>query len=99
MYIFAIVLATFLACARKILNYTGNVCLLQVVAVAARDVSDAKAFAERFGIHKAYGSYSELAQDKDVGMKHFIIKYNYQIEQSRYLQLPDLQGIFCKIVG
>ena len=50
--------------------YYGNVNLsiLQVVAVAARDVSNAKAFAERFGIPKAYGAYAELAQDKDIGM-------------------------------
>ena len=61
-------------CLYPILNGNTNLSILQVVAVAARDVSNAKAFAERFGIHKAYGSYAELAQDKDVGMTlwHFM---------------------------
>ena len=48
---------------------------MQVVAVAARDVSNATAFAERFGIPKAYGSYAELAKDENVGMKHFLFKF------------------------
>lgn len=38
----------------------------QVVAVAARDLGRSQEFAERFGIPKAYGSYSELAQDPNV---------------------------------
>lgn len=38
----------------------------QVVAVAARDLSRAQEFADRFEIQKVYGSYIELAQDADV---------------------------------
>lgn len=38
----------------------------QVIAVAARDVSRAEDFANRFGISKAYGSYLELAKDPNV---------------------------------
>lgn len=37
-----------------------------VVAVAARDLSRSEEFAKRFDIPKAYGSYLELAKDKDV---------------------------------
>lgn len=38
----------------------------EVVAVAARDLSRAKEFAQRFGIPKAHGSYLELASDPKV---------------------------------
>ena len=41
--------------------------LVQVEAVAARDLSKAREFAERFGIKRSYGSYEELAKDKDLG--------------------------------
>lgn len=40
---------------------------LQVVAVAARDLSRAKEFAQKHNIPKAYGSYEELAKDPNVG--------------------------------
>ncbi|XP_012892549.1 PREDICTED: trans-1,2-dihydrobenzene-1,2-diol dehydrogenase-like, partial [Dipodomys ordii] len=39
---------------------------LQVVAVAARDLSRAKEFARKHDIPKAYGSYAELAKDPNV---------------------------------
>jgi len=38
----------------------------QVVAVAARNIEDAKTFATRHKIEKAYGGYQELANDPDV---------------------------------
>ena len=40
---------------------------VQIAAVAARDEDRAKAFAQRFDIAKAYGSYEQLAQDPSVG--------------------------------
>ncbi|XP_069803806.1 trans-1,2-dihydrobenzene-1,2-diol dehydrogenase-like [Dendropsophus ebraccatus] len=38
----------------------------QAVAVAARDLSRAKEFAQNHSIPKAYGTYEELAQDPDI---------------------------------
>jgi predicted dehydrogenase len=38
----------------------------EVVAVASRTDASAKAFAERFGIPRAYGEWDALAEDKDV---------------------------------
>ncbi|AVH59088.1 MULTISPECIES: Gfo/Idh/MocA family protein [Streptomyces] len=38
----------------------------EVVAVASRTEASAKAFAERFGIPKAYGDWASLAEDTDV---------------------------------
>ncbi|MER5835741.1 Gfo/Idh/MocA family oxidoreductase, partial [Streptomyces sp. NPDC002130] len=38
----------------------------EVVAVASRSGESAKAFAERFGIPRAYGDWNALAQDEDI---------------------------------
>ena len=38
----------------------------RVVAIAARSLESATAFAERHGIEKCYGSYEDLAQDAQV---------------------------------
>ena len=45
-----------------------SVVLVQVVAVAGRKIEEAKRFADKFNISKAYGSYEELAKDPQVGM-------------------------------
>ncbi|CAM5294530.1 Inositol 2-dehydrogenase/D-chiro-inositol 3-dehydrogenase [Streptomyces fumanus] len=38
----------------------------EVVAVASRRAESAKAFADRFGIERAYGDWESLARDEDV---------------------------------
>ncbi|HEX7308659.1 Gfo/Idh/MocA family oxidoreductase [Lentzea sp.] len=39
---------------------------VEVLAVSSRDVTKAQAFADRFGIKRAYGDYRELLRDPDV---------------------------------
>ncbi len=39
---------------------------VELTAIASRDVSKAKEFAEKFGFKKAYGSYEELLEDAEV---------------------------------
>lgn len=39
----------------------------EIVGVAARELSRAQSFSELHKIKKAYGSYEELAKDKDIG--------------------------------
>lgn len=41
--------------------------LRQVVAVAARNLSNAQEFGKKHNIPQAYGSYEELANDPNVG--------------------------------
>ena len=41
--------------------------LIQVIAVASSDLKRSKTFASRYSISSAYGSYQELADDKNVG--------------------------------
>lgn len=50
----------------------------RVVAVAARDESRAKVFADEHGIPTCYGSYEQLGNDSDVGTLRSVgfIKYN-----------------------
>ncbi len=38
----------------------------EIAAIASRDLSKAKQFADRFHIRKAYGSYEELARDPEI---------------------------------
>ncbi|WP_226038091.1 Gfo/Idh/MocA family protein [Aquibacillus saliphilus] len=45
------------------LSYASNA---DRIAVGSRTKNSAKEFAERYGIERAYGSYQELAEDKDV---------------------------------
>lgn len=38
----------------------------QITAIASRDIDRARGFADRYSIHKFYGSYEELVQDPDI---------------------------------
>ena len=49
----------------------------QCYAVASRDLGRAKAFAEKFGIPKAYGSYEELAKDPDVELIYIAVPHSH----------------------
>lgn len=49
----------------------------QCYAVASRDLERAKAFAEKFGIPKAYGSYEELAEDPDVELIYIAVPHSH----------------------
>ena len=44
-----------------------------VAAVAARDLSDAQAFADKCGIPRAYGSYDELVADPDLDAVYVLV--------------------------
>lgn len=49
----------------------------QCYAVASRDLECAKAFAEKFDIPKAYGSYEELAKDPDVELIYIAVPHSH----------------------
>lgn len=40
----------------------------QIIAVAATDLERSKKFADLHKITKSYGSYKDLAQDKEIGL-------------------------------
>lgn len=69
----------------------------QVVAVAARSLESAKAFAKTHEIPKAYGSYEELVKDPEIG-KNFAklntFNYNAILEQIQNLTVGKLLFYF-----
>ena len=54
----------------------------EIAAVASRDVATAKKFAEKHRIPKAYGSYSELADDDDVDVVYIGTPHTFHLENS-----------------
>jgi predicted dehydrogenase len=48
-----------------------------VYAVAARNKGRAEAFAKKYGIEKAYGSYDDLINDPDVDVVYNPVSWSY----------------------
>ncbi len=63
-----------------------------MVAVAARSLEDANAFAKKFNIPKAYGSYEELVKDGDVG------EYNTYMNMHIVWVLSKIYTISTKLI-
>ncbi|MCI8948822.1 MAG: Gfo/Idh/MocA family oxidoreductase [Lachnospiraceae bacterium] len=64
-------------------------------AVAARDLSRAKAFAEKWGFKKAYGSYEEMMKDPDVDVVYIATPHSFHYEQMM-MALEHGKGVFCE---
>lgn len=67
----------------------------EVVAVAARDLSRAKAFAELHGIKNAYDSYAKLAEDKDVEIVYVGTLHPQHLEVAK-LMLNHGKHVLCE---
>ncbi|MGI6664198.1 MAG: Gfo/Idh/MocA family protein [Christensenellaceae bacterium] len=53
---------------------------IALTAVASRSIEKAQAFAEKYGIEKAYGSYQELFDDPDVDAVYIATPHNFHKE-------------------
>ena len=53
---------------------------MECVAVASRDLEKAKAFADRFGFRKAYGSYEEMLSDPEVELVYIATPHSHHYE-------------------
>ena len=53
---------------------------MDCVAVASRSLQKAKAFAERFGFQKAYGSYEEMLSDPEVELVYIATPHSHHFE-------------------
>ncbi|WP_283609082.1 Gfo/Idh/MocA family protein [Faecalispora anaeroviscerum] len=66
-----------------------------LLAAAARDEERARAFAQRFGVPRAYGSYLALAQDPDIDLIYIATPNNYHREHA-LLCLNNGKHVLCE---
>lgn len=64
-------------------------------AIAARDLERAKAFAEKFGCEKAYGSYQELVSDENVDIVYIATPHSHHFEHAK-LAIEHGKHVLCE---
>ncbi|KAM4603079.1 trans-1,2-dihydrobenzene-1,2-diol dehydrogenase [Polymixia lowei] len=67
----------------------------QIVAVAARRLQDAQAFAKKHSISRAYGSYEELARDQDIEVVYVGVIHPYHLSTS-LLFMNAKKNVLCE---
>jgi predicted dehydrogenase len=68
---------------------------VELYAVGSRDLNRAIQFAEEFGFQKAYGSYEELAEDKDVDVIYIASPHSHHYEHTM-LCLRNKKAVICE---
>lgn len=68
---------------------------VEVAAVAARDLSDAKAFADKCGIPRAYGSYDELVADPDLDAVYVLVPTSMHGKWTK-IALAEGKHVLCE---
>jgi len=79
-------------------KFTAGLKLLENVelyAVGSRDLKRAKQFAEEFGFKKYYGSYEELASDRDLEIVYIASPHSYHREHT-LLCLKHKKVVICE---
>ncbi len=79
-------------------KFTRGLMLLEnaeLCAVGSRDKDRAKLFAEEFGFKKYYGSYEELASDKDVDIIYIASPHSHHMEHTM-LCLKNKKAVICE---
>jgi len=79
-------------------KFTAGLKLLENVelyAVGSRDLKRAKQFAEEFGFKKYYGSYEELASDRDLEIVYIASPHSYHREHT-LLCLKYKKAVICE---
>lgn len=64
-------------------------------AVAARDEERAKAFAEKYGFEKAYGSYEAMMQDEEVELIYIATPHSHHYEHAK-LCIEHGKPVLCE---
>jgi predicted dehydrogenase len=67
----------------------------ELVAVAARELSSAKAFAAKHNIEKAYQGYQALFDDKDIDVIYVATPHNFHYEHTK-LALEAGKSVLCE---
>ena len=81
--------------AAKMADTVGQMKDVQICAVASRDLEKAEKFAEKYGVSRAYGSYEELVQDKEVELVYIATVHSCHYEQAR-LCLLNGKNVLCE---
>ena len=68
---------------------------MECVAVASRDLEKAKAFADRFGFRKAYGSYEQMLSDPEVELVYIATPHSHHYEHIM-LCLENGKHVLCE---
>jgi predicted dehydrogenase len=68
---------------------------VELYAVGSRDKERAAKFADEFGFKKAYGSYEELAADKDVDVIYIASPHSFHHEHTM-LCLKNKKAVLCE---
>ena len=87
-----------LACGRIAKKFASDLKLVEgaeLVAVAARDLDRAKAFAEEFNVQHAFGSYEELARFEDVDAIYVSSPHSHHYEHT-LLCLNHGKAVLCE---
>lgn len=64
-------------------------------AVASRTLIKAKAFADEYKIEKAYSSYMELIQDKDIDLVYIAVPHNEHYRIAK-LCIENKKNVLCE---
>jgi len=68
---------------------------VHLYAVAARDGARAKAFAEKYGVEKSYGSYEEMLCDEQVDLVYIATPHSLHCEQAK-LCIAHGKPVLCE---
>lgn len=64
-------------------------------AIASRDLKKAEDFAEKYGIEKAYGSYEELVEDREVDIVYIATPHSHHYEHAK-LCIEHGKHVLCE---
>ncbi len=67
----------------------------ELTAVASRNIDNASAFAKRYKIEKAYGSYDELFNDEEIDVIYIATPHTFHFEQTS-LALKAGKAVLCE---
>ena len=68
---------------------------VRLFAVAARDGERARAFAEQYGVSRAYGSYEEMVRDPDVDLVYVATPHSHHAAHMR-LCIEHKKAVLCE---
>ena len=79
----------------KMAGTVGKMDDIKCYAIASRNIKKAQEFAARYGFEKAYGSYEELAEDKNVDLIYIATPHSHHYQHIK-LCLMNNKNVLCE---